>query len=60
MTTVELAVTIAIIAGGTALTRFLLFLIFPSGRPTPGWVAYLGRCLPRRCSVCWWFTVSAA
>lgn len=46
MTSAELAVTIAIIASGTALTRFLPFLIFPPGRPTPGWVAYLGRCLP--------------
>lgn len=46
MTTTELFITIAIIAGGTALTRFLPFLIFPAGKPTPKWVAYLGRYLP--------------
>ena len=28
------------------LTRFVPFLIFPSGKPTPKYVQYLGRVLP--------------
>ncbi len=31
---------------GTALTRFLPFLIFPAGKQTPKYVQYLGRVLP--------------
>ena len=31
---------------GTLLTRFLPFLIFPEGKETPGFVAYLGKNLP--------------
>lgn len=46
MTLTEQILTVAIIAAGTALTRFLPFLLFPAGRPTPGWVRFLGRCLP--------------
>lgn len=46
MTTTQQILTIAIIAAGTALTRFLPFLLFPAGKPTPSWVRFLGRCLP--------------
>ena len=35
-----------IIAVGTALIRFLPFLIFPENRDTPGYVLYLGKVLP--------------
>ena len=38
--------TIAMVVLGTALTRFLPFLIFPSGKPTPKYIQYLGRFLP--------------
>lgn len=31
---------------GTMLTRFLPFIIFPSGKPTPQYVQYLGKVLP--------------
>ena len=31
---------------GTMLTRFLPFIIFPSGKPTPKYVQYLGKVLP--------------
>ncbi|HJC22358.1 MAG TPA: branched-chain amino acid transporter permease [Candidatus Eisenbergiella merdavium] len=31
---------------GTVLTRFLPFLIFPAGKPTPKYIQYLGRVLP--------------
>lgn len=30
----------------TMFTRFLPFIVFPSGRPTPGYVRYLGKYLP--------------
>ena len=31
---------------GTALTRFLPFLLFPAGKPTPRYIQYLGKVLP--------------
>lgn len=31
---------------GTMLTRFLPFLLFPAGKPTPKFVKYLGKVLP--------------
>ncbi len=37
---------IAVIAGVTALLRFLPFLIFGGGRKTPAYILYLGRVLP--------------
>lgn len=45
MSAAELAITIAIIAVGTMLTRYLPFIVF-SGRRTPEFVRYLGRVLP--------------
>lgn len=38
--------TIAVVAIGTMATRFLPFLIFPAGKPTPKYIQYLGRVLP--------------
>lgn len=46
MTLSQQMLTIAIVVLGTALTRFLPFLIFPSGRPTPKYIQYLGKVLP--------------
>ena len=31
---------------GTLITRFLPFIIFPAGKPTPKYIQYLGRFLP--------------
>lgn len=31
---------------GTLLTRFLPFLLFPAGKPTPKYIQYLGTVLP--------------
>lgn len=39
-------VVIAVIMLGTMATRFLPFLLFPPGRPTPPYIQYLGRVLP--------------
>lgn len=38
--------TILVIVLGTMLTRFLPFLLFPAGKPTPKLVQKLGRILP--------------
>lgn len=46
MTIPQQAVTIAMVILGTVLTRFLPFWLFPAGRPTPGYIQYLGRVLP--------------
>ena len=46
MTAVQQLVTILAVAAGTMLTRFLPFLLFPAGKPTPKYIQYLGRVLP--------------
>ncbi len=46
MTAGQTAVTVAIMAGATMLTRFLPFILFPEGKKAPWFVSYLGRSLP--------------
>ena len=46
MNTVQALITIALCALATMLTRFLPFLLFPAGKPTPKYIQYLGRVLP--------------
>ena len=46
MTFLQRLVTIGMVILGTVLTRFLPFLIFPAGKPTPKYIRYLGRVLP--------------
>lgn len=46
MTLTQRILTIAVVALGTLATRFLPFLIFPAGKPTPRYIQYLGRVLP--------------
>jgi len=46
MTLTQQLITIGMVILGTALTRFLPFLLFPAGRPTPKYVQYLGTVLP--------------
>lgn len=46
MTISQQMITIGVIVLGTALTRFLPFLLFPAGKPTPEYIKYLGRVLP--------------
>ena len=38
--------TVAAVVLGTLVTRFLPFLLFPAGKPTPKFIQYLGRVLP--------------
>lgn len=46
MTLTEQILTVAMVVLGTMMTRFLPFLVFPSGKPTPPYVRYLGSVLP--------------
>ena len=46
MTMTEQIITIAMVVLGTMATRFLPFLIFPAGKPTPKYIQLLGRFLP--------------
>lgn len=46
MTLTEQIITIAVVAAGTMLTRFLPFLLFPAGKPAPKYIKYLGKFLP--------------
>ena len=46
MTQIQMIVTIAMCVLGTMLTRFLPFIVIPSGKPVPKYVRYLGKVLP--------------
>ena len=46
MTLTQQLITIAMVVLGTMLTRFLPFLLFPAGKPTPKYIHYLGKVLP--------------
>ena len=46
MSVAQKLITIAMCVLATQLTRFLPFLVFPSGKPTPKFVQYLGYALP--------------
>ena len=46
MSVTEQIITIEAVVLGTMLTRFLPFLLFPAGKPTPRYVQYLGKALP--------------
>ncbi len=46
MTVTQQLITIAVVALGTMLTRFLPFIIFPEGKPTPKYIQYIGKALP--------------
>ena len=46
MTMTEQVITIIMVILGTMITRFLPFLIFPAGKPTPKYIQYLGKVLP--------------
>ena len=46
MTFSQQLITIGMVILGTLLTRFLPFLFFPAGKPTPKYIQYLGTVLP--------------
>lgn len=45
MTLTEQVLTVGVIALATLASRFLPFLIFPVGKPTPKYIRYLGKVL---------------
>ncbi len=46
MTATQQIITVLMVVIGTAITRFLPFLIFPAGKSTPKFMQYLGKYLP--------------
>ena len=46
MTLLQQIITIAMVVLGTAITRFLPFIIFPADKSVPKYVQYLGKVLP--------------
>ena len=46
MTLLQQIITIAMVVLGTAITRFLPFIICPADKPVPKYVQYLGKVLP--------------
>ncbi len=46
MTVFQQFIIIGMVVLGTVLTRFLPFLLFPAGKPTPKYIQYLGKVLP--------------
>lgn len=46
MTLTQQLITILMVVAGTMLTRFLPFILFPAGRPTPKYIQYFGNVLP--------------
>ncbi len=47
MTTLQIGITIALVALTTAAIRFAPFLLFPDGKKVPDFVQWLGKQLPR-------------
>lgn len=46
MNITQQVIIIAMVVLGTMMTRFLPFIVFPSGKSTPKYVQYLGKVLP--------------
>ena len=46
MTTLQIVITIAVIAVVTLLTRGIAFVIFPANKPVPPFINYLSKVLP--------------
>ena len=46
MSLTQQAITILTVVLGTLITRFLPFIVFPAGKPTPKYIQYLGKVLP--------------
>ncbi len=46
MNVTQQIIMVAMVVLGTMLTRFLPFIVFPSGKSTPNYVQYLGKVLP--------------
>ena len=46
MTVTQQIIMVAVVVFATLLTRYLPFVVFPAGKPTPKYISYLGTVLP--------------
>ncbi len=46
MTVMQEAITIGIVVLGTQFTRWIAFFLFPSHKPIPDYIQYMGKVLP--------------
>ncbi|OOM71133.1 branched-chain amino acid transport protein AzlD [Clostridium puniceum] len=46
MTTIQQIITIGMVVLGTQFTRWIAFISFPSNKPIPSYIEYLGKVLP--------------
>lgn len=46
MTITQQIITIVMVVVGTIITRALPFILFPTNKPTPSYIKYLGKVLP--------------
>lgn len=46
MSDLQIVLTVGLVVLGTAITRFLPFLVIRSNKPTPKYIQFLGRFLP--------------
>lgn len=46
MTVTQQIITVAVVVFATLLTRYIPFVVFPAGKPTPKYISYLGTVLP--------------
>lgn len=46
MTVTQQIITVAVVVFATMLTRYIPFVVFPAGKPTPKYISYLGTVLP--------------
>lgn len=46
MTVTQQIITVAVVVFATMLTRYIPFVVFPAGKPTPKYISYLGKVLP--------------
>lgn len=46
MTLVQQLIIVLMVSLGTMVMRFLPFIVFPAGKPTPKYIQYLGKVLP--------------
>lgn len=54
MSLTQQAITILMVVLGTLITRFLPFIVFPAGKPTPKYIQYLGS---ERSAICCLFSL---
>lgn len=45
MSLTQQAITLLMVVLGTLITKFLPFIVFPTGKPTPKYIKYLGKVL---------------